>query len=128
LLASVIFVATYAIVAIGRVPGLPWLDRAGAAVAGALLMVASGALGPRDALAAVDKTTIVLLFAMMVALAPLQLSGVFGRVVAWVSRRIEHPGALLAKIGRARPAGQAPAGRWLVASPACPPRLPRLPR
>ena len=62
---------------------------------GAALMVATGAIGPRDALASVDATTIVLLFAMMVIVAPLQLSGVFARIVVAVSRRVEHPAALL---------------------------------
>jgi len=61
-------------------------------------MVATGAIGPREALAAIDRTTMALLFAMMLVAAPLQLSGVFARIVVAVSRRVEHPAALLAAL------------------------------
>jgi len=95
LLSTAIFVVTYAVIAVGRVPGLPRLDRTGAAALGAALMVLTGAIGPRGALASIDATTIALLLAMMLVVAPLQISGSFGRVVAWVSRRVQHPAALV---------------------------------
>jgi hypothetical protein len=47
--AVLIFVATYAAVAIGKLPG-SYLDRAGAALLGASLMVATGLLSLDDAL------------------------------------------------------------------------------
>jgi Na+/H+ antiporter NhaD/arsenite permease-like protein len=92
---AAIFILTYAVVAAGRVPGVPWLDRSRAAGLGAVLMIATGAIGVREAAAAIDATTIVLLLAMMLIVAPLQLSGVFARIVVAVSRRVEHPAALL---------------------------------
>jgi Na+/H+ antiporter NhaD/arsenite permease-like protein len=92
-----IFVATYAVVAIGRVPGLP-IRRAGAAMTGAMLMIVTGAIGPREALAAIDVRTIVVLVVMMGLIAPLQLTGVFGRVMTWTSGRVHHPGRLLAAV------------------------------
>ncbi len=45
---AVIFIVTYAGVALGRIPGLR-LDRAGIALVGAVLMVAVGALTPAEA-------------------------------------------------------------------------------
>jgi Na+/H+ antiporter NhaD/arsenite permease-like protein len=92
-----IVLATYAAVAVGRVPLLR-IGRSGAAAIGALLLVLTGAIGVRDAAAAIDLRTILLLLAMMIVVAPLQISGVFGRVIAWVSRRVHHPAALLAAI------------------------------
>ena len=43
LIAALIFLATYVVIALGRAPGLR-LDRTGAALLGASLMVASGTL------------------------------------------------------------------------------------
>ena len=51
--AGVIFVGSYLALAIGRIPGLS-IDRAGIALVGAGLMVASGALSLEDAYKAVD--------------------------------------------------------------------------
>lgn len=92
-----IFVATYVGLAVGRVPGLR-LDRTGIALAGAALMLATGAIGLNEAVRAIDGRTIALLLVMMTLVAPLQLSGAFGRVVVWVSARAAHPAALLAAV------------------------------
>jgi len=92
-----IVLATYAAVAVGRVPLLR-IGRSGAAALGAFLLIITGAIGVRDAAAAIDIRTIFLLLAMMILVAPLQITGVFGRVIAWVSRRVHHPAALLAAI------------------------------
>jgi Na+/H+ antiporter NhaD/arsenite permease-like protein len=97
MLTAIIFVATYAVVAIGRVPGFR-LTRTGAALVGAALMIVTGAIAPRDALASIDWRTIGLLLAMMALVAPLQLAGVFPRVVVWVGRRVHHPATLLASV------------------------------
>ena len=59
-LAGLIFVATYAVIAIGRLPGSR-LDRTGAALLGASLMVASGTLSLEEAYRAIDLDTIALL-------------------------------------------------------------------
>ncbi len=44
MLTFLIFLATYAVVALGRAPGLR-VDRTGAALIGAILMVVTGAIG-----------------------------------------------------------------------------------
>jgi Na+/H+ antiporter NhaD/arsenite permease-like protein len=92
-----IFAATYLVVAIGRVPGLR-LDRAGAAVIGAALMVASGALTPEETYRAINLDTLALLLGMMIVVANLRLAGFFDLAHAWIVRRARHPAALLAGI------------------------------
>jgi hypothetical protein len=57
---AVIFVLTYAGVALGRIPGLR-LDRAGFALTGAAMTMAVGALTPREAYQAIDLDTLALL-------------------------------------------------------------------
>ncbi|HXS26927.1 MAG TPA: SLC13 family permease [Steroidobacteraceae bacterium] len=92
-----LFAATYAAIALGRVPGLR-LDRAGAALAGAAGMVASGALSLEEAYRAVDLNTITLLLGMMIVVADLRLSGLFHRVSIWAATRARRPIVLLAAI------------------------------
>ena len=72
-IAIFIFVLTYLALAIGRVPGLR-LDRTGAAIVGASLMIASNVLTLREAYAAIDYETIALLFGMMIVVANLRFS------------------------------------------------------
>jgi Na+/H+ antiporter NhaD/arsenite permease-like protein len=92
-----IFLGTYLVLALGRVPG--WrVDRAGAAVIGASLMVASGSIGFQEALQAVDWPTIVLLLGMMIVAANLRLAGFFRWTAAWVVRHAHHPRTLLAGV------------------------------
>jgi len=95
--ASVIFAASYLALALGRVPGLS-IDRAGIALVGACLMVASGALPLEDAYKAIDFNTITLLLGMMIVVANLRLSGFFGLANAWVARRARRPLVLLIAI------------------------------
>jgi Na+/H+ antiporter NhaD/arsenite permease-like protein len=92
-----IFLSTYAIVAAGRVPFLR-LDRTGAAIVGAVLMIVTGAIGFDQAVRAVDYRTLVLLFGMMVLVAHLRLAGGLAALVEIVGRRIVHPAALLVTI------------------------------
>ncbi len=92
--AVVIFVATYAVVAVGRVPGLR-IDRAGAAFLGAALMVGCGAIGLDDAYRAIDFNTIALLLGMMIVVANLRLAGFFELVTGFVVARARHPLLLL---------------------------------
>ncbi len=95
--AAAIFAASYLALAVGRVPGLA-IDRAGVALVGACLMVASGALPLEDAYKAVDLDTLTLLLGMMIVVANLRLSGFFAQASAWVMRRAHHPLALLAAV------------------------------
>ncbi|HEY1506787.1 MAG TPA: anion transporter [Stellaceae bacterium] len=97
LLAALIFAATYLIVALGRLPFLR-LDRAGAALLGAALMVATGTLSLDEAYRAIDFGTITLLLGMMLIVAHLRLSGFFTVVTASIARRARGPLFLLGAI------------------------------
>lgn len=95
--AVLIFLGTYFVLAVGRMPG--WrIDRTGAAMVGASLMVGAGVLSFTEALAAVDWSTIVLLLGMMIVVSNLRLSGFFRLVSAWVVARAHGPKQLLAGI------------------------------
>ena len=94
---AAIFVLTYIVVAIGRVPGLR-IDRAGAALVGGSLMLAVGAV-PLDALGkAIDLPTLALLLGLMIVVGNLRLSGSFRLVNSWVVARAHHPLHLLAAV------------------------------
>jgi Na+/H+ antiporter NhaD/arsenite permease-like protein len=95
--AYIIFVATYIVLAAGRFPGLR-IDRTGASIVGASLMVAFGVLSFTDALQAVDWPTIVLLLGMMIVVANLRLSGFFRVSSAFVVQRAHGPKSLLAGV------------------------------
>jgi len=93
LAAYAIFLASYLVFALGKFPGMK-IDRPGAAVIGAVLMVALRAVRPADALHFIDFGTIVLLFSMMLLVANLHLAGFFDWVTEGVVARI-HPRQLL---------------------------------
>jgi Na+/H+ antiporter NhaD/arsenite permease-like protein len=95
--AIVIFAATYLVIAVGKLPGF-YLDRAGAALLGASLMVGSGVLSLDQAYRAIDFDTIALLLGMMIVVANLRLSGFFRLVNNWAVTRAQHPLMLLAAI------------------------------
>ena len=97
LAAAVTFAASYVALAFGRVPGLA-IDRAGVALVGASLMVASGALPLDEAYKAIDLDTLTLLLGMMILVANLRLSGFFAMTGGWVMRRAHRPLALLAAV------------------------------
>jgi Na+/H+ antiporter NhaD/arsenite permease-like protein len=88
-----VFLASYVVFALGTFPGMK-IDRPGAAIVGAVAMVALGAVGPREALGAIDFATVVLLFAMMLIAASLRTGGFFDWVTARVIERL-HPHHLL---------------------------------
>jgi Na+/H+ antiporter NhaD/arsenite permease-like protein len=87
--AYLILAGSYVVFALGRFPWMK-IDRPGAAIIGAVLMVAFGVVGAPQALASVDFATIVLLFSMMLIVGNLRLAGFFD----WVSEQL---------IGRLRP-------------------------
>jgi Na+/H+ antiporter NhaD/arsenite permease-like protein len=93
LAASLIFIGSYFVFALGKFPWMK-IDRPGAAIIGAVLMVAFRIVGPAEALAAIDFGTIVLLFSMMMVVANLRIAGFFERVAEWFIRRL-HPHHLL---------------------------------
>jgi Na+/H+ antiporter NhaD/arsenite permease-like protein len=83
LAAYIIFFASYFVFALGKFPGLK-IDRPGAAIIGAVLMLAFRIMSTREALRAIDFATIVLLFSMMLIVANLHLGGFF----EWVAESI----------------------------------------
>jgi Na+/H+ antiporter NhaD/arsenite permease-like protein len=95
--AGIIFAGSYLALAIGRIPGLS-IDRAGIALVGPGLMVASGALPVDAAYKAVDLDTITLLLGMMIVVASLRLSGFFAVANAWVRAHARRPLILLGAV------------------------------
>ena len=95
--AILIFAATYFVMAVGKLPGYR-MDRAGAALLGASLMVGFGVLTLTDAYRAIDLETITLLLGMMIVVANLRLSGFFRLVNGFVVARARHPLVLLVAI------------------------------
>jgi Na+/H+ antiporter NhaD/arsenite permease-like protein len=95
--ALLVFGLTYSVIALGKLPGF-YLDRAGAALLGAALMVGLGVLPLEGALRAIDFDTIALLLGMMIVVGNLRLSGFFRLVTNWVVTRARHPLVLLAAV------------------------------
>jgi len=93
LLAYAIFTASYLVFAIGKFPGMK-IDRPGAAIVGAVLMVACRVVAPGEAIRFIDFSTIVLLFSMMLIVAYLHLAGFFAWITELVVTRL-HPRHLL---------------------------------
>ena len=87
LAAYLIFLGSYIVFAIGKFPGFK-IDRPGAAIIGAVLMVAFRIVGAREALASIDFATIVLLFSMMLIAANLSLAGFFDWITEWTIARL----------------------------------------
>jgi Na+/H+ antiporter NhaD/arsenite permease-like protein len=93
-LTALIFIATYVIVAAGRAPFLR-IDRTGAAIVGAVLMVVTGAIPFDEAVQAVDMRTLVLLFSMMIIVAHLRLAGGLAAFARFVSGHVSRPAVLI---------------------------------
>jgi Na+/H+ antiporter NhaD/arsenite permease-like protein len=81
-------------IAVGRLPRLR-MNRATIALFFAVLLVASGAISLSDAGAAIDLGTISLLFAMMLIIANLRLSGFFSAASAAIITAAKGPRELL---------------------------------
>ena len=93
LAASLIFFGSYIVFALGKFPGLK-IDRPGAAIVGAVLMVAFRIVDAPHALASIDFATIVLLFSMMLIVSNVRMAGFFDWVTALIIRWL-HPHHLL---------------------------------
>jgi Na+/H+ antiporter NhaD/arsenite permease-like protein len=87
LAAYAIFFLSYLVFAIGKFPGMK-IDRPGAAIIGAVLMVAFRAVRPADSLHFINFGTIVLLFSMMLLVAYLHLDAFFDWVSEWIAARV----------------------------------------
>ena len=88
LAAYLIFFGSYFVFALGKFPGMK-IDRPGAAIIGAVLMVAFRIVSPAEALASTDFATIVLLFSMMLIVANLHLAGFFDWLTEWIIERLK---------------------------------------
>ncbi len=95
--AILIFLATYVVLTIGRLPGFR-VDRTGATVIGAALMIAANVLTLDEAYQAINWDTIILLFGMMIVVANLRLSGFFTLASERVVEQARHPLALLSAV------------------------------
>src|SRR5947209_5470223 len=91
--AYIIFLASYLVFALGKFPGFK-IDRPGAAIIGAVAMVAARVVSPAQALHFIDFSTIVLLFSMMLIVGNLHLVGFFEWIAEVVLRRL-RPARLL---------------------------------
>ncbi len=93
-LALVIFIFTYILIALGENSPRK-LDRPTSTLLGAVLMIISGALSRQAALAAINFSTLGLLFGMMVLIVLLLQSGFPTWLASNLLRRCRHPQALL---------------------------------
>jgi len=88
LAAYIIFLASYVVFALGKFPGLK-IDRTGAAIIGAVGMVAFRIVQPGEAVRYINFQTIVLLFSMMLIVGNLHLVGFFEWNAEAVLRRLK---------------------------------------
>ena len=78
-----VFLLVYVAMGVGQVPGFK-VDRTGAAIVGALVLIAAGRIGPQAAWDAIDYRTVGLLFGLMVVSAAFVVSGFYG----WAAHRV----------------------------------------
>src|SRR5947208_5715711 len=88
LAAYLIFLGSYCVFALGKFPGMK-IDRPGAAIIGAVLMFAIGAMHAHDALQFIHFGTVALLFSMMLVVACLHLAGFFDWITELVVTRLK---------------------------------------
>ncbi len=93
LAAYIIFLASYVVFALGKFPGLK-IDRPGAAIIGAVAMIAFRIVQPGQALQFINFPTVVLLFSMMLIVGVLHLVGFFEWNAEILLRRLK-PSRLL---------------------------------
>jgi Na+/H+ antiporter NhaD/arsenite permease-like protein len=85
--AYAVFLGSYLVFALGKFPGMK-IDRPGAGIIGAVLMVTFRIVQPGDALRHIDFSTIVLLYSMMLIVAYLHLAGLFDWITHLVVTRL----------------------------------------
>jgi Na+/H+ antiporter NhaD/arsenite permease-like protein len=90
-----IFLLVYVAMAVGTLPGFK-VDRSGAAIVGAMAMIAFGLIDPQKAWEAIDYRSVGMLFGLMVVSAAFVVSGFYAKVAAWVTTLEVSPPVLLA--------------------------------
>ncbi len=93
--ATVIFVATYALLSMRNLGRFP-LDRPAVALLGGALMLVAGVLTPADAVASVNLDVILLLIGMMLLVSGLDVCGFFDLVSTRIAARARSQVAFLA--------------------------------
>ena len=83
-----VFLLVYLAMGLGQLPGFK-VDRTGAAIVGALVLMAAGRIAPQAAWDAIDYRTVGLLFGLMVVSAAFVVSGFYGWAAA--ARRHASP-------------------------------------
>lgn len=86
----VIFVLSYIGIALGRFPGLQ-LDRTGVALLGAMLMIITATLGIDEAIIAIDYSTLILLFGLMILSAQFRLGGFYSLLAVRSASTFREP-------------------------------------
>lgn len=94
-LVLLIFLLTYMVIAIGYLPGFR-IDRTGAALLGAIAMIATSSIGFDRAWDIVDFGTLALLFGLMIVSAAFSVAGFYHWVAVKVATLDVRPAALLA--------------------------------
>ncbi len=90
----IIFIVVYVGMFLGEIPGLA-LDRTGVALLGAIALLATERVSPADAWAAVDVSTVALLFGLMVVSAQFRLGGFYAHITRRMSAAEVSPDVLL---------------------------------
>ena len=86
----IIFTITYTFIAIGRIPRLV-IDRTGIALLGAIAMIVFKVLSLESATNAIDFSTIILLFGLMILSAQFRLAGFYRWSAIKISTLIDRP-------------------------------------
>ncbi|WP_417388183.1 anion transporter [Gimesia sp.] len=92
-----IYICVYLSMLLGGIPGLK-VDRTGAALLGAIILLAGRCLTEQQALESIDVPTLALLFGMMVISAQLRLGGFYGRITNRIVNHDLSPSLLLASV------------------------------
>jgi Na+/H+ antiporter NhaD/arsenite permease-like protein len=94
-LSLAVFLLVYVAMGFGRLPGFK-VDRTGAAIVGALVLMAAGRISAEAAWDAIDYRTLGLLFGLMVVSAAFVVSGFYGWAAGRIATLPVPPPALLA--------------------------------
>ena len=87
----IVFALVYIAMALGSVPGFK-VDRAGAALIGALALQFTGVIEEKDAWLSVDYSTMALIFGLMVVSSQFTMSGFYTAVTAAARGGPRQPG------------------------------------
>lgn len=99
-IAALVFALVYAGMMLGGAPGLA-LDRTGAALLGAIALIAFAVVPMTEAVGAIDIPTMSLLFGLMIVSAQFRLGGFYGAVARRIAAAPLSPGLLVGLLAAA---------------------------